>query len=97
MCLAAALALTPAASWAQVSIDMNRISCGQLVAMSPDDASLTAAWLSGWFNQKNNYTWIDLRAYHRNVASVTQYCAANPNEMVMAVVQRAALANQQKH
>jgi len=89
LCLASALALTPTVGLAQVSIDMNRITCGEFVAMPADEGDMTAAWMSGWFNQKTGYTWIDLKAYGRNVENIRKYCASNPNEMVMAVIQRA--------
>lgn len=90
LCLVSALALAPTVGWAQVSIDMNRITCGQFVAMPSDDGDMTAAWLSGWFNQKMGYTWIDLKAYGRNFENVRKYCTANPNDMVMAVIEKAA-------
>jgi len=89
LCLACALALAPTAASAQVSIDMNRITCGEFVAMPAEDGDMTAAWMSGWFNQKAGYTWIDLQAYGRNVENIRKYCVANPQEMVMAVIERA--------
>ncbi|MCW2283462.1 hypothetical protein M2323_001124 [Rhodoblastus acidophilus] len=92
LCLATALALAPTVGSAQVSIDMNRISCGEFVAMPADDGDATAAWISGWFNQKAGYTWIDLKAYHRNMDNIRKFCAANPKEMVMTAVYQAVQA-----
>jgi hypothetical protein len=45
--------------------------------------------MSGWFNQKMGYTYINLEAYERNVASVKAWCGTNPGELVMTGLQRA--------
>ena len=45
--------------------------------------------MSGWFNQKTGYTYINLEAYARNVANVQGWCAANPGELVMTGLKRA--------
>jgi hypothetical protein len=44
--------------------------------------------MSGWFNQKNGYVFVDLNAYARNVANVKSWCASNPAQTVMAGLQR---------
>jgi hypothetical protein len=44
--------------------------------------------MSGWFNQKKGYIWIDLNAYARNVASVKAWCTVNPTQTVMAGLER---------
>jgi hypothetical protein len=45
--------------------------------------------MSGWFNQKMGYTYINLEAYQRNVANVKAWCGTNPGELVMTGLQRA--------
>ncbi|WP_334451945.1 hypothetical protein [Bradyrhizobium elkanii] len=47
-----------------------------------------SAWMSGWFNQKKGYVFVDLNAYARNVASVKAWCAINPTQTVMAGLER---------
>ena len=88
-CLIFAGAMIPASGHAQLKIDMTLVTCGQYVAMPPDQASVFEAWMSGWFNQKKGYTYINLNAYARNIANVRQYCAGHPAETVMATLQRA--------
>jgi hypothetical protein len=44
--------------------------------------------MSGWFNQKSGYVFVDLNAYARNVANVKSWCATNPTQTVMAGLQR---------
>ena len=79
----------PATSQAQVAVDISLLTCGQFLAMSPDQSRIYAAWMSGWFNQKMGYTYINLEAYERNVANVKAWCGTNPGELVMTGLQRA--------
>jgi HdeA/HdeB family len=86
LAIVGAMASSPA--HAQLKIDMTLVTCAQYLAMPRDQAANFAAWMSGWFNQKQGYAWINLEAYSRNVANVTAFCAANPNDKVMDVLQR---------
>jgi hypothetical protein len=87
--LAIAGAMAPCLAQAQLKIDTTLVTCAQYLAMPPEQAGNFAAWMSGWFNQKQGYVWINLQAYERNVANVKEYCAANPNDKVMAALERA--------
>ncbi len=82
-------ATTSTAAQAQLTIDMSRITCAEYLAMPPAQSADFSAWMSGWFNQKNGYSFIDLNAYSRNVANVKSWCALNSNQTVMAGLQRA--------
>jgi hypothetical protein len=88
-CLAIAAAMPPVAAHAQASIDMSRVTCAQYLAMAPAQSADFSAWMSGWFNQKNGYVFVDLNAYARNVANVKSWCALNPAQTVMAGLQQA--------
>jgi hypothetical protein len=79
----------PATSQAQIAVDMTLLTCGQYLEMSPDQSLIYAAWMSGWFNQKMGYTYIDLEAYERNVENVKAWCGINPGAPVMTALQRA--------
>jgi len=87
--LAVAGAIIPSLGHAQVKIDTTLVTCAQYLGMPPEQAANFAAWMSGWFNQKGGYVWINLEAYARNVANVKAYCASNPNDTVMSALQRA--------
>ena len=80
LCLAFVGVLVSSASQAQYMVDMSLLKCGQYLAMPPDQSRIYAAWMSGWFNQKMGYTYINLEAYARNVENVKAWCAANPGE-----------------
>jgi len=82
----------PGVASAQANVDMMRITCTQYLAMSAADSAVFSAWMSGWFNQKKGYVWIDLNAYARNVSSVKAWCTINPTQSVMAGLERSAAA-----
>ncbi|WP_374309455.1 HdeA/HdeB family chaperone [Methylocella sp.] len=82
-------ALFCGAAQAQVMIDMRLITCADFLAMSPADAALSSAWLSGWYNQKIGSTTVDLEAFERNVKNVSKWCASYPKETVMSGLDRA--------
>jgi hypothetical protein len=84
-----AATVLPSVAQAQVMIDMSRVTCADYLALPPDQSRIFAAWMSGWFNQKTGYVWINLGAYARNVANVTQWCRSNPGELVMTGLTRA--------
>ena len=79
----------PATSQAQYAINMSLVTCTQYLALPPDRSRIFSAWMSGWFNQKSGYTYVNLEAYARNVENVKAWCAANPGELVMTGLQRA--------
>jgi hypothetical protein len=82
------LAATPTTVLAQANVDMARITCAEYLAMSATDSAIFSAWMSGWFNQKKGYVFVDLNAYARNVASVKSWCTINPGQTVMAALER---------
>jgi len=87
--LAVAGAVASPAARAQVIIDMSRVTCIDYLAMTPEQSRVFSAWMSGYFNQKTGYTWIDLGAYERNIANIKQWCTSYPQEKVMTGLDRA--------
>ncbi len=79
----------PTTGHAQVTINMSRVTCADYLAMTPEQSNVFGAWVGGYFNQKTGYTWIDLDAQRRNVASVRAWCATYPTEFVMTGLARA--------
>ncbi|MGN6747923.1 MAG: HdeA/HdeB family chaperone [Xanthobacteraceae bacterium] len=76
-------AVLPPGAEAQVTIDMAKVTCADYLAMAPKQARTFSAWMSGYFNQKSGYAWVDLGAYARNIANMKQWCTSYPNETVM--------------
>ena len=87
--LAMGLALAPTASRAQLMLEMNKLTCGDVVAMDPAEQEMVEAWMSGWYNYKLGYTKIDLDAYHQNTANILKYCKEKPQDQLMGVIQAA--------
>jgi hypothetical protein len=79
--------LIPCIANAQLKIDMTRVTCADYLAMPADHLHLTSAWMSGWFNQKNGYVWVDLGDYEKNIAEVHHFCESNHEAQLMGVVQ----------
>jgi len=76
-------AIPPSIAKAQVMIDMAKVTCADYLAMPANQSRIFSAWLSGYFNQKLGYAWVDLGAYARNIANMKQWCASYPSETVM--------------
>lgn len=89
ICLALGLAAAPNVASAQLLLETTKITCGDLTAMAPADQDMVAAWFSGWFNQKLNFTKVDLDAFRTNEANIVKYCAAHPKDQLFGVVQEA--------
>jgi hypothetical protein len=86
--LAVAGATLPSVAHAQVKIDMNSVTCAQYLALPPDQSEKFSAWMSGWFNQRSGYAWIDLNQYAQNIANVKGWCATHPDQSVMEGLRR---------
>jgi len=91
------IGILPNAYWSNVVVRCSRANDDRYVArnlrglscvVSAQSANFSA-WMSGWFNQKSGYVFVDLNAYERNVANVKSWCASNPTQTVMAGLQRA--------
>jgi hypothetical protein len=86
--LAVTLSMLPTDGHAQVTLDTTQVTCANYLSMSPSQASVFSAWISGWFNQKWGYTTVGFDDFGRNVASVRQWCTGNPQATVMGALER---------
>ena len=76
---------------AQVSIDVAKITCHQLLfdkVISPNEKSL-ALWLSGYYNAKRDNTVLDVGALAKNTDKVEDYCRMHEDTTVMDAVKNA--------
>jgi acid stress chaperone HdeB len=93
-CALAAVFVASAAQ-AQLSLDVSKITCRQLLfdkIISPNEKSL-ALWLSGYFNAKRNNTVIDVGSLAKNTDKVEDYCRLNQDVTVMDAVTNALGSN----
>lgn len=86
--LAITLSMLPTGAHAQATLNTTQVTCANYLAMSPDQARVFSAWISGWFNQRWGYTTVGYDDFGRNVASVRQWCTGNPQASVMGALER---------
>jgi acid stress chaperone HdeB len=72
---------------AQVTIDVSKITCEQLVLWKVTDPEKIAYWMSGYFNAKRGTTTIDMGSFEQNVNKVKDHCRANYNQTVLQAVE----------
>ena len=68
---------------AQVTEDVSKITCDQLLMEKPVPAKYVVLWLSGYYNGKRNNTIVDLQTIKKNEEKVDSYCADNPETTVL--------------
>ena len=76
---ALSLLLSASAAWAQMTVDVAKITCRQYLfdrTFSPR-APMIANWLSGYFNGQKNNTVVDLGTMAKNKDKVEDYCRMN--------------------
>jgi hypothetical protein len=87
--IAFAVSIVPIAANAQLTIDMNAITCGQYLAMSPSMSRDFSAWMSGWFSYQTRRTSVDVLLHQKNIGNVQAWCQFHPQDKVMTGLQNA--------
>jgi hypothetical protein len=72
---------------AQVTVDMAKITCDQLVLEKITDSQNIALWLSGYYHAKRNTTLVDTQQLTANAQKIKQYCIMKPNVTVIQAVE----------
>ena len=85
-CALATSLVTIGAAKAQVSIDMSKVTCEQLLTASPNAVD-AAVWLSGYYNGLQKNTMLDLNQFKKNAEVVIDECRADPKKTVMGAVE----------
>ena len=68
VCLTITVSLSLSSLRAQVTIDMSKVTCADYLAMPPDKSRTFSAWMSGYFNQKLGYAWVDLNVHLHEIS-----------------------------
>ncbi|MGC2074946.1 MAG: HdeA/HdeB family chaperone [Xanthobacteraceae bacterium] len=71
---------------AQVTVDVSKITCDQLLMEKPVPAKYVVLWLSGYYNGKRNNTIIEPEAMDKNEEKVDFYCNLHRETTVMDAV-----------
>jgi acid stress chaperone HdeB len=82
------LALLPCwGAGAQVTIDVQKITCDQFTLFKITDPQNIAIWLSGYYHGKRDNTLVDTQELSTSLRKITTYCNMNPQETVMHAVE----------
>ena len=90
-CAYLTLALAPLAAppaTAQVTIDVAKITCDQLILFRVAQPHDIAMWLSGYYNGRRNSTVVDVEKLKEYTDGVEKYCINNRTVTVMEAVEK---------
>ena len=74
------LAAASQPSVAQISVDMNRITCGGWLGYSPEIRDFVRFWMSGYYNAAANSKVLSYDRMQRNSAKVAAYCKKHKSD-----------------
>ena len=78
-----------AAAEEKMVVDMNKLTCGELIKLDFQDFAGVTMWLSGYYNSSIRNTVVDLYEFARAAKTVKDYCKTNQRATVMSVAERA--------
>lgn len=77
---------TSTAGFAQVTIDVAKITCDQFLAGKVADLRSVTVWLSGYYHGMRGNTLLDVNALQQDLQAVMDYCITHPNVILMDAV-----------
>jgi acid stress chaperone HdeB len=75
------------AAHAQVTIDVSKITCEQLILYQITNSENIAVWLHGYYSAKQGTTTVDTQAFKANANKVKAYCRMNSKVTVIQAVE----------
>lgn len=89
----ALLLVAPRPGSAQIKLDMNQITCGDLLGYSPDNQDFVEYWMSGYYNAAASRDVLDYNRLQKNAAKVKAYCKKNKKDTLPTAIKKAATVN----
>ncbi len=77
-------------SAAQISVDMNQITCGNWLGYSPDVQNFVRFWMSGYYNAAANNNVLDYDRLQRNSAKIAAYCKTHKSDSLPTAISKNA-------
>ena len=68
---------------AQVTVDVSKITCDELVKYEIADPKLIAIWISGYYQGLRKNPIVDKHQTLQNIDKLEEYCFKHPNDLVM--------------
>jgi acid stress chaperone HdeB len=84
---AAWMILSPATAYAQVTVDITKITCRQYFAGNIVPTKSMALWFSGYYSGKRGTTMIEMSTIEQNADKMTAYCALHQDEALMKAIE----------
>ena len=86
----ALLATAPLPSEAQISLDMNQITCRDWLGYSPENQQFVRYWMSGYYNAAANSNVLNYDRLQKNSAKVTAYCKNHKSQTLPTAIKNSA-------
>ena len=71
---------------AQVTIDVSKITCDELIKYEIADPKLIAIWISGYYHGLHKNPMVDKHQTLQSIDELEEYCFKHPNDLVMKEV-----------
>ena len=78
-------------SVAQISVDMNRITCGGWLGYSPEIRDFVRFWMSGYYNGAANSNVLNYDRFQGNSAKIAAYCKKNKSKTLPTAIKNLGL------
>jgi hypothetical protein len=75
---------------AQIKVDMNKITCRDLLKYSAADRTFVQYWMSGYYNAAASNDVLDFKRLEANTAKVLAYCKKNRSQTVPNAINKIA-------
>lgn len=75
---------------AQIKMDMNKITCKELLGYNSADRTFVQYWMSGYYNAAANNDVLDFNRLEANTAKVFAYCKKNKSHTVPTAIKNSA-------
>jgi acid stress chaperone HdeB len=78
-------------SIAQITVDMNQITCGGWLGYSPEQRDFVRFWMSGYYNAAANSNVLNYDRFQSNTAKITAYCRKNKSKTLPTAIKNVGL------
>ena len=78
-------------SVAQISLDMNKITCGGWLGYSPEDRDFVRFWMSGYYNAAADSNTLNYDRFQKNSAKITAYCKGHKSKTLPTAIKNLGL------
>ena len=78
-------------SAAQISVDMNQVTCANFLGYGPGIRDFVRFWMAGYYNAAANSNILNYDRFQRNSAKVTAYCRTHRSQNLPTAIQNLGL------